>query len=215
MILSLFQGFAQNDSVKANNKNMEKFLLEDYKNFTQDKSFSDSIYGIDGTYRYRDEILRIAVNNENIVLNKGNINDHYEDLKYYSVTNNQLIYSGKLFDRIKYGIWLKYDEQGNLIEKINQDEHFEFTVQNLIEKMQKEYGVDISKKSISSVRRYYKKEYDISFYSVIVRPFSGAAQHHGYIIDGNTGKTLLHAGRSRGDGLESVLDTFLQSFKKK
>lgn len=208
LIITGNSGYSQNDSIF-----MKKFSLEDYKHFILDKNLSYSTNGIGGTYRNGDESLKVIVSQENIIIYKGNDNNQYETLEYYSANNNQLTYSGQLFDRVEYGTWRKYDEQGNLIEEVDHDVHFDFSIEALIEKMLKEHGEDITNKALVSVRRYYKEEYDISFYSVVVRPFAGASQHYGYIIDGNTGKTLLHDGRSRGDGLESVLNTFLKTLK--
>ena len=112
------------------------------------------------------------------------------------------------FSNISIGFYKRLDREGNIIEQKNYDAPYPFTVEMLIEKMQKEYEIDlltISEKFTESiVSRYVEEKYlHIPLYTV--RYFGSQDVYiYIYLIDGNTGKTL-YISRMIKDGLESTV----------
>lgn len=216
IILSLYKGFSQNDSLIDNIEKMKKFNFEDYNEFVRDRSFNQSDKTIDGFYKKGKERIRIVTDKSHISLSKEWDDNQYKEIYHYSINTYQLVLYAKYFSHVPCGVRTKYDEEGNLIEKIDHDndEHFNFSIEELIEKMQKEYKIDINDKYLVSIERYYKKDFDTSFYSLIVRPFIDSNRHDGYIVDGNTGRTLMIKHIERGVDL-NIRAAFLCTLTRK
>ena len=69
----------------------------------------------------------------------------FKDYKYYYVENNNLKYSGRQFFNFKIGVWNEYDSAGQLIKQRNWDEHYGFSIDDLILMMKNEFNIDIAK----------------------------------------------------------------------
>ncbi|QYS92309.1 hypothetical protein JJC04_07370 [Flavobacterium covae] len=70
-------------------------------------------------------------------------NSPYEYHKSFFKKNNLLKSNLTIFYSFPIGITLEYDETGKLIKEINNDLPYKFSVDDLREKIKKEYDVDI------------------------------------------------------------------------
>lgn len=59
----------------------------------------------------------------------------YETYKEFHFSNGCLKKSGELFYNFRIGIWKEFDESGKIIKEINEDEPYQFSIENLEVKM--------------------------------------------------------------------------------
>lgn len=214
-MLPLWKALAQSDTLTVNKQEKEKFNFENYSNYVPDPNYLQSKTSIDGVYRKGKERIRIVTaDRSHISLEREWDDKQYREIYHYSIGSKELMLYAKYFSRVPCGIWKQYNDEGILIEETNHDnnKHFKFSVEDLIEKMQQEYKININDKDLITIDRHYKENFDISFYSIIVRPFKDSDNHDGYIIDGLTGKTLMIKAIRRGKD-PNIIRAFLSTFE--
>ncbi|QYS92304.1 hypothetical protein JJC04_07345 [Flavobacterium covae] len=110
-----------------------------------------------------------------------------------------------------------YDENGKLIKETNRDLPYNFSIQDLINKMQKEYKIDILDiKQTKSVFRYVEKEkVKLPLYEVWCYNQKNDLKLICYIINGTTGETIYVGERFIEGKQGSLLDQYLNSKKTK
>ena len=131
---------------------------------------------------------------------------------YYKKTGT-LKMEGRYFFNEAIGKWRYYDENGNFIKELKQDEGF-VSIELLIEKLKKEYDLDIVSKKLFDVNHYRmdnKPYYQISYY---VCEEIGEVEM--LLFDGETGKLLFresdYVGASRFH--DSLYNLYMNSLKK-
>ena len=124
---------------------------------------------------------------------------------------------GQSFFNIDYGIWCFYSKIGKLERKVNQDENYKFSIRQLIEKVKKEYHINLElKEERGYVSRFNKN--GRYYYHLILFPkniYDEPTQD--IMIDGQTGKNLFKTDiihRRGGSGRDPVYE-FLESLKEK
>lgn len=95
IILSLYKGFSQNDSLIDNIEKMKKFNFEDYNEFVRDRSFNQSDKTIDGFYKKGKERIRIVTDKSHISLSKEWDDNQYKEIYHYSINTYQLVLYAK------------------------------------------------------------------------------------------------------------------------
>ena len=187
-----------NNKQIKNNKEMvyRTFDIERYRNTPQNN---------DGkTYVTNKNGMLIAMTNESD--NNGKTTKYREDCSYpndpYTYvfiynTEGSLIKSWTTFYNIPVGKETEYDGLGFKTKETDKDALYRFGIKALVDKMQKEYKVDLlDMKSIYQVSRYYVKDMNQSFYEVFVYQPNTLVQADAYLIDGTSGETLLKSVRS-------------------
>ncbi len=122
---------------------------------------------------------------------------------------------GKEFFNMPVGTNKVYDENGKLIKETNRDLPYNFSIQDLINKMQKEYKIDILDiKQTKSVFRYVEKEkVKLPLYEVWCYNQKNDLKLICYIINGTTGETIYVGERFIEGKQGSLLDQYLNSKK--
>jgi hypothetical protein len=119
---------------------------------------------------------------------KSKINDPYRSsLTFYK--NLILKGGGTFFYNNPVGVFTEYDEQGNILNQINYDSMYGFTIQNLIDKMNLSYQINlmIPVKNLS-VHRFIDSNTNSPYYQIIY-PINDQSFRR-FKIDGNSGNVI-------------------------
>lgn len=187
-----------NDKQIKNNKKMvyRTFNIEEYKSITQKNEYGKRyVVSKSGMIIVKDEEF---MNNKFIGFREdcSYPNDPYTYVFIYN-TEGSLIKSWTTFYNIPVGKETEYDGLGFKTKETDKDALYRFGIKALVDKMQKEYKVDLlDMKSIYQVSRYYVKDMNQSFYEVFVYQPNTLVQADAYLIDGTSGETLLKSVRS-------------------
>ncbi len=96
----------------------------------------------DGAY------VEITEKRDSYILKEKEPNSLYTMNYYYDSKTRLLEGNSRFFYDIPVGMYIRYDNKGNVIEQINYDERFldhcKFKIEDLVKKLQKELNVDIS-----------------------------------------------------------------------
>lgn len=118
---------------------------------------------------------------------------NYTTIKLFNYEGN-LIHVWLQFHSFIVGVSKEYDGRGNVIKEYDQDKGFAFSIDDLIQKMQDEYGVDITDtRQTFTVYRGGGEGEEAPFYGLYVYDFSqgkNTTRTIAYLFDGNTGKLL-------------------------
>ena len=124
---------------------------------------------------------------------------------------------GQSFFNIDYGIWCFYSKIGKLEKEVNQDENYKFSIRQLIEKVKKEYHINLElKEERGYVSRF--NENGKYYYHLELLPnsiYTKPTQH--IMIDGQTGKDLFKIDiiYTRDGSEKDPIYEFLKSLKEK
>lgn len=107
--------------------------------------------------------------------------------------NDVLKKEGQLFYDFNTGKWKEYDTNGSFVRESDMDQPYQFSLDKLIDKIRKEYLVDLSLKTPgNSVRRFqYEKLNNRPFYEVKLASKENNMKINYILVDGNTGETLF------------------------
>ncbi len=195
------------------NKTIEKFDVNKYRDLPLDSTtkffnkppnipldiylkqatdgISVNVYLISGGKK-----ININADATSIIVREKDKNTPYKLYKYYSAKTNNLLVSGFLYDDIHLGLWKEYDEDGNLIKETDEDKDFQFTLNDLINKMKLKYNIDIlDKKNVRSASRYESDKLHKLVYEIQINKHSENKRDdvERFIFDGTTGKLIERA----------------------
>ena len=225
-VIALSNCSAQTTNNKLNIKKREKitnnrkFDIEEYRKVIKKNPFAD-------------RMLRTDKNGMVIEMNtkydKSEIIGYREDCSYphspytYSYeynTEGYLIKSWATFyGNMRVGKMIEYDANGFKIKETDFDAPYKFSVTDLVNKMQKDYHIDLmDKQNVFSINRFDHKDLRTAYYEVIVYGNS-CAQKLFYYLDGTTGDLLFKTSRIFGDegmkGQELPFDEYLRKKERK
>jgi len=133
------------------------------------------------------------------------VNGYYEKRKYpnsaYTFVSGYdasglLTHTITRFYDVQFGTIKYYDNSSKVIREDNLDIPYKFSVDDLIDKMKKEYDIDIlNTKLIRNIKRYFEEKINMVFYEVMIWDLVIDGIMHIYLINGNTGETLLITNR--------------------
>ena len=112
----------------------------------------------------------------------------YTYLYTYDIKQEIQLSNGKKFHKMEVGTWEYFDINGKLQKRIDADEGFSFSLNDLIKKMKKEYKIELLDSiNINISRGFFKNRrcYQISI------PTTSEYEYDVYKIDGETGEILL------------------------
>ena len=192
MVLSAsIGGCAQTGSVEHNKgKNMKRYF--DIKNFNENQDGA-------GTYRYTANDM--SIRQDTLYDSNGQLTAYVEDCKelhtpysyYYRYdTKGRLRQMAVSFSGMSIGKVYFYDSLGRTTETIDYSEPYKFKLNDLIEKMKREYGCDLLNKERTSDVSRSEGERDLQrpWYSVYYLEEGNHLFGDEYLIDGTTGETL-------------------------
>ena len=197
--------------------NMKYFNKEAFKDWEVDTQYvpiGDVQYFKKGDKRV--QLLFNYKDNEVQIEESDTITPYTRWATYNLETEVQTAVGQSFFD-IDYGIWRFYSKIGKLEREINQDENYKFSIRQLIEKVKKEYHINLElKEERGYVSRF--NENGKYYYHLILFPkdiYDEPTQH--IMIDGQTGKNLFKTDiiHKRGGSRRDPVYEFLESLKEK
>lgn len=182
----------QQNKNATNNKQhtMEKFDSAKYKDWEIDTAYSSSEN--DKYFKKGDERVRVIIINKVIQVERTNINTPYKEIKAFSSATKKLEGKGISFYDFPIGKSFSYDSIGNLIKEINWDEHYKFSLKELIDKVKREYFIDLEDKKLGNTvgRFVYEKLNSHPFYEVNLQSKEHNLKMDYILIDGIGGEVL-------------------------
>ncbi len=197
--------------------NMKYFNKEAFKDWEVDTQYvpiGDVQYFKKGNKRA--QLLFNYKDNEVQIEESDEITPYTRWATYNLETEVQTAVGQSFFDT-DYGIWRFYSKIGKLEREINQDENYKFSIRQLIEKVKKEYHINLElKEERGYVSRF--NENGKYYYHLILFPkdiYDEPTQH--IMIDGQTGKNLFKTDiiHRRGGSRRDPVYEFLESLKEK
>lgn len=210
--INLMFCYSQNSSSDLKRNTMKKFDLKEFENLPLDSHYVSSEYR--KHYLTDKEAIDVCIRTDDILVIRLDRHTNYATGELYYKKTGTLKMEGRYFFNEAIGIWRYYDENGNFIKELKQDEGF-VSIELLIEKLKKEYDLDIVSKKLFDVNHYRmdnKPYYQISYY---VCEEIGKVEM--LLFDGETGKLLFRESGYVGCGLEpgdSLYNLYMKSLKK-
>lgn len=190
---------------------MTKFNIENFRGLSLDEKYSQSPNDV--FYKNKQESVRITTGKTNIQVERSDdVESQYKSIEIYSIKDSLLIKEGEYFSYFPIGIWREY-ENGELIKSVNYDEGFNFSIENLIKKMKKEFEIDIMNKRRTLCYRYLNKETNKSFYEVCHRITDESEQLDCFLFDGNSGVLLYRVEQFQQDKNGSLYEQYKSIIK--
>lgn len=181
--LLVLTGYTQKNNAAAHfykkNETMENFDIQKYE-ANKKELFRNDYYYIyyesDGT---KVEMSESPERYSKTLTHKGGV---FEISKFYYKTGELKAVYSRFYDSL-YDIDKGYDKKGNLIKAFNRTQHFKFTLDNLIDKIKHDYGIDVSirQDDVDVVIRY-----DLTPPEYVV--FLSIRKNKILVIDGLTGE---------------------------
>ncbi|UFH35062.1 hypothetical protein [Flavobacterium acetivorans] len=91
-----------------------------------------------------DTFIELKDQGETYFESKRKSSESISNFIIYDKKNNLMIKSGTYFYNSPIGIYRKYNEKGEILEEINKDEGFSFSVYDLIEKIKLTHNVNLN-----------------------------------------------------------------------
>lgn len=211
LVLNITSGHSQNCVSNSKKNSMRKFDIKNFDKLRLDENHpknQNDIYYKDGQ-----ESIRIVTSKKDIQVEKSNDYSPYKLIEIYSIKDSVLIREGKSFLYFPVGVWNDYDASGKLIKSKDYDEQFEFSVDNLIDKMNKEFKINILEKDRTLCYRYYDKDLNRSFYEVFHKITIEGEQLDCFLLDGNSGTLLYRKVQYQQDKNGSLYQQYINDVK--
>ena len=165
---------------------MKRFDEQVFKDWEVDTSFS-SIPNTKFLKKGNNKV-KITKGDKIIEVELSNATNPYTYLYTYDAKQKRQVSRGERFHRMEVGIWEYFDSNGKLQKKIDADEGFSFSLNDLIKKMKKEYGIDLlAAIHINMSRGFFNNH---RCYQIAI-PTTSEYEYDVYKIDGETGEVLL------------------------
>ncbi|PAM92815.1 hypothetical protein B4N84_22060 [Flavobacterium sp. IR1] len=194
-LTALLDCASQTKKTKKNNQQkkhkMEYFTIEKYKDWEIDPDHSSSE---DRKFLKKgNDRIEIRFSSNKIHVEKSSVINPYKKVQVFRSSTKNLYSEGTKFYQIWIGIDKAYDEVGKIIEEIDNDQFYTFSIQQLIEKIKREQDVDLedlTQKSIVDRREdtaLQKPIYEVHLESKKSQDY----QTDYFLIDGITGEVLF------------------------
>jgi hypothetical protein len=171
--------------------NMKRFDEKFFKDWEVNRQYvpiGDDKYFKKGNKRVQ---LLFDYKDNEVQIEESNTITPYTRWATYNLETELQIIVGQAFFSIHYGIWRFYSKIGKLEKEVNQDENYKFSIRQLIEKVKKEYHINLElKEERGYVSRF--NENGKYYYHLELLPnsiYTKPTQH--IMIDGQTGKDLF------------------------
>ncbi|SMP12139.1 hypothetical protein SAMN06265346_103216 [Flavobacterium hercynium] len=170
---------------------MQYFNIELYKDWETDPAWSQTE---DEKFLKKDnERLSLSYYDDKIQVERSSILNTYKKTAVYDKKTSLMRIFLTQFYQFSIGITKTYDETGLLINEVNNDKPYLFTLPQLIEKIKNENGADLEDRTQKSiVSRHVDQEIGKPIYEVYLRSKEYPdAKWEYFLIDGITGETLF------------------------
>ncbi len=164
----------------------ERIDLVKYKNLPLHPGVLDNPNSKTHVYLYQDKEMIIYEDDEIISIQENTLNSPFTSQKLYSKKTLLLKRDEMQFYDFCINTTKIFDDNGLLIKSIDCDEKYRFSIDQLIEKMKKEYGLDFSKRAGGIQRNVINGKW---CYILLIGP-GGKGGYKKIIIDGTTGNII-------------------------
>lgn len=175
------------------NDTMEYFNENEYIDWQQDPEHCSSQFPCEENNKFlmkANERVNIFTDTKTFIqVDKSNKINPYKIIKVYSFKSKNLLNISKDFYSFPVS-YQKYDENGKLIEEKDYNKPYEFSIKDLVEKIKKEYQINLEDKSEGSAAGRTLKD-GVFYYEVFLKYKTGEQKMEYLLIDGTTGKTVL------------------------
>ncbi|WP_054509349.1 hypothetical protein [Chryseobacterium sp. ERMR1:04] len=200
------------------NDTMEYFNENEYIDWQQDPEHCSSQFPCEENNKFlmkANERVNIFTDTKTFIqVDKSNKINPYKIIKVYSFKSKNLLNISKDFYSFPVS-YQKYDENGKLIEEKDYNKPYEFSIKDLVEKIKKEYKVDLEDKREKAFAGRKAKNGSF-YYEVSIDMKVPLVTELKYIlVDGITGKTLFTSIYYTKGGGEIPFDKYLETLKKK
>lgn len=114
--------------------------------------------------------------------------------KYYFDKDGTLTEYNKYFFDVEVGIWKTYSKEGKILTELNKDEHYPFSVNDVV-KFSKEHQGDLSKNG--SIKRYFDTKLNKYVYEIEwVVDAPSRSYTRAFILDGTNGQIIKELEKS-------------------
>ena len=160
--------------------NIEKFNIKQFEENKIDKQYSFNLP--DGS-----QVKQSENSKEYYVerIKKGNT--PFESYKEFYFDSGILMTKGELFYNFPIGIWYKYDKNGKILEKVNHDTSYKFTIYDLDKKL-KEMEIDIM--DIESKIFVSRNDKPYPYYQVFYPIIGSNNEVIVLVVNGTTGEII-------------------------
>jgi len=177
----------QSEKIEKPTKNIVviKKLKDNYLNKIKWKNQNGKTKFVEG-----DSIIELTNRNDIFLETKRKVNDSTYHFFAYDKKTNLMIASGQYFYKIPTGVFKRYNENGELIETINRDRNFSFSITELIDKIKTTYQIDLNcTTKVKTISRQFDKSNNRYQYMIIYKNNKNEKLKC-LTIDGKTGKIL-------------------------
>ncbi|SUJ04707.1 Uncharacterised protein [Sphingobacterium spiritivorum] len=200
-----------NNSVK--NDTIKYFNIDKYKDWELDNSYTTST-DKRKFLKKRNERIEINFLSDGIQVRLRKFDSPYEKIEGYSNSTKLLIVEGFDFYGSPINKTIQYDEKHQIIKEIDYEKTYRFTIKDLIQKIRKEYHVDLENVSQGgSVKRNGKD--GTFYYEVSLKSKEEPLKMDYILVDGNTGKTLFKSYYYMKGGEKNPFDEYLKTLRNK
>lgn len=205
---------------KMTKTNIEYFNIEKYKDWETDDDWSSN----ESTkfLKKGNDKVEIYFYNEGIQVRIKSIKNPYEIVKGFSNYNKRLLGLTNNFYQFPIGIDKEYDENGIVVKEIDNDTPYVFSLNELLQKIKKEYNVDLEDLTQrASVTRRVDPYLNKPIYEVHLRKSIEDIETNRYfyiLIDATTGNVLYTTSsyyKKGDDGSLSPFEEYYSALKKK
>lgn len=188
---------------------MHTFNINKYNSWTVDTRY---LPGDEDKFFIKDELaVKILQFKHTIQVEEGKIYSPYLHTKVYDLQTKKLISDFYQFYNIPVFTGKNYDANGSVIEEINYDHRCGFTLPQLVDKIKKEYNVDLEDRRQNGSVELYEDTEAGSFYRI--RLSKEEMKIFYILVDCETGKTLFTMNSYWRGGIDPV-QKYIDSLKK-
>lgn len=174
-------------NTQINNKLSENIMKTfDIKTFEKNKNLKNGVNTF--TYESKGDIISLKESEKDYVAIKSKKDENFIEKYFYRKSNYTLRASQVFLLEMPVGTYKEYDENGEIINEINYEPKYPFTVLNLIEKVKNKFDIDITKKKQKLIIGF---EDDIVPYYFVRFPLDDGLNTYKFIkVNANTGEII-------------------------
>ncbi|MGC4042037.1 MAG: hypothetical protein QM710_14930 [Flavobacterium sp.] len=183
-LASCMQKKKENPNIQNEKRTMKKFDIEEFKAKT---NLQDD--GKRYEYVKNDSVFKLMENKNSFYEESKKVDEKIKSVANYDKEDFHIINSAKYFYRIPIGKTLFYNKEGQIINEIDNDADYAFSVYDLINKVKTTHNIDLNTSpQTKGVDRLFDETFNRYIYSVNYQKENEPVKY--IIIDAQTGEIL-------------------------
>lgn len=174
----------QHDSILNKRNNMKKLDIQKLEKYKKGDKYE---------YQEKDTLITIEKPGQDFdyFQSKKAAGKNFQNISVYDKATFNLKREGTTFFKMPIGIHVFYDENGKVTKEINFDEGYAITIDQIIEKMKKEFKIDLNQDEGLQISRDISKEENIPVYDIYIPTGKSDIENRHIRIDATTGKIIF------------------------